>query len=1323
MIFICLISLLSCSIVNVDDDEYTEGYNQTSTGTQTQAGIDDSANLAEGKARLRIQFKDSGARTVLPHLNLQNFVLTGKMAGGAETELLKSATKSGFSGKSIEILTGSWEFTMKADVAEGSTVAAGVTVFKDTISKNIGSGTHSLSFELKPFTESGMAVTSGEVKVTLTLSEEAKPDMAIATLKDSSEQVKDSKTYPESGSLVSGSTITYQNSAIEEGTYHLAIEFYSMNEQGGKVKQNTWEAIVRIVPGLKAVAEVTNFNLNEVYHITYENVDGANPVGGSVQIKTYSRKSDEITLSEYEKSGSYFMGWYEEPSFPSSSSTVTKLNPKTTTQDKTFYALWAKNEIYIKSEGSGMGYSEESAVPNFEKAIDAMKKVKEKAGEALSFTFKICGEVTGAQVLPSTLTTDTATKLTLTGKNGLGTDGKPLDALKGNDTITVLKMETAVPVEMKNITVSGGKCGIESSEDISTLTLESGSLITENKCGINFGGGTLVIKDGSSVSGNNKGGMNGAGIYVAGGTVDMKGGKISGNEASGSGGGVYLFGGTFSMTGGEISDNKADSNGGAIFNSGASISMSGTAYIPLGSNGLNDVYLAKNRTITVAGELTLPTGSDDIAATITANEWKRGVKVLSAPDGQEIADDITKNFAYTSSGWKAKVSNDKKTAFLDAPIYVAPNGADEENTPGTKQNPFKTIKRSVQELKTAVGGDLTIYVDGTLAEPQEIPADFAKSMADSLTIKGEDDASMINADKKGTALTIKTEVPVKIIKFTIKNGKADSTGGGIYIEENNADVTLGDGTVSGGVLITANEAQKGGGIYNKGKLTIKYGVSITSNTAKDGSHSQGGGIYNEGTFVMEDGTISSNRTEVTTNGYGGGGIANINSTASVYILGGAIKGNTTTQYGGGILNYQGKIFVSGNATIGGSGTDKNTADDRGGGIYTEGGYWYLGYDEVNSEKEWTGKIAGNTAVKGGGIYSSSAVITMNSGSIESNVADSIGGAVYEADASQLKMSGSAVIVPGSDQKNDVYLEHEKTITVSGSLENENLVALITIPEGDYTAGTQVLAGDAVSSECYKFRVRKPDSKPEMLLIGSDGKLVPIITFPNGSNYGTTINSGTEENPGDGLEYDVYKYSYLNYDNIKISVTNPYETCGFTMSVKIDGNDWTNGNISEQVLDDGFHTFYTKLEKSGAETAEMTKRLYVNIKKVKIALNNGSEIKDFKKDYFHGGVYINNQYVKDWDYADFSNTHFDPNGFSTTLDKKDADFICEVRDAYMGDSKKGKNSEPLRDAYRKYTLSEIIHTTSLSFNSQWYNKGGNAGKYLTLVLAYTITNDE
>ncbi|MBQ6029315.1 MAG: hypothetical protein IJL24_07315 [Treponema sp.] len=147
------------------------------------------------------------------------------------------------------------------------------------------------------------------------------------------------------------------------------------------------------------------------------------------------------------------------------------------------------------------------------------------------------------------------------------------------------------------------------------------------------------------------------------------------------------------------------------------------------------------------------------------------------------------------------------------------------------------------------------------------------------------------------------------------------------------------------------------------------------------------------------------------------------------------------------------------------------------------------------------------------------------------------------------------------------------------------------------------------------------------------------------------------------------------------------------------------------------------KKNGEETMEITKRVYVGIRKVSITLTD-AEIKNFSKDYFKGGVYINGREVRRWNsWTDFSDTHFNTYSFSVTLDKKDSDFICSTADAYMASNSKGKNTDPLRDAYRKYKLSDLIGTGYIEMNSGTYNNGGNASDTLTLAMWYTKANAE
>ena len=79
--------------------------------------------------------------------------------------------------------------------------------------------------------------------------------------------------------------------------------------------------------------------------------------------------------------------------------------------------------------------------------------------------------------------------------------------------------------------------------------------------------GNLTIEDSSNGGGKITGGYNksdsnaiGGGVYVNGGTLNLKGGSIEGNKAEGTnvyGLGVAVYGGTFNLNGGRISNNEA----------------------------------------------------------------------------------------------------------------------------------------------------------------------------------------------------------------------------------------------------------------------------------------------------------------------------------------------------------------------------------------------------------------------------------------------------------------------------------------------------------------------------------------------------------------------------------------------------------------------------------------------------------------------------------------------------------------------------------------------------------------------------------------------
>ena len=117
-----------------------------------------------------------------------------------------------------------------------------------------------------------------------------------------------------------------------------------------------------------------------------------------------------------------------------------------------------------------------------------------------------------------------------------------------------------------------------------TFDMYGGSISGNNQLGWNYNGdgGGVYISSGSfnlhdgTITGNN--GYWGGGVNLYSGAFNMEGGKISNNTAgrNGTGGGVYVYNGTFTMTGGEISGNRSNGSGaGVILDGNGSFIMTG----------------------------------------------------------------------------------------------------------------------------------------------------------------------------------------------------------------------------------------------------------------------------------------------------------------------------------------------------------------------------------------------------------------------------------------------------------------------------------------------------------------------------------------------------------------------------------------------------------------------------------------------------------------------------------------------------------------------------------------------------------------------------
>jgi predicted outer membrane repeat protein len=120
-----------------------------------------------------------------------------------------------------------------------------------------------------------------------------------------------------------------------------------------------------------------------------------------------------------------------------------------------------------------------------------------------------------------------------------------------------------------------------------------------------------------------------------------------------------------------------------------------------------------------------------------------------------------------------------------------------------------------------------------------------------------------------------------------------------------------------GLTIADGKASQGGGILNKGTLTVE-GCTIANNSAPSG---QGGGILNKGTLTLTDSTVANNQSA------SGGGMDN-SPRATASLTNCTVADNSARRTGGGIAS-RGKVTLV-NCTVA-----ANSAKS-GGGVFHEG---------------------------------------------------------------------------------------------------------------------------------------------------------------------------------------------------------------------------------------------------------------------------------------------------------------------------------------------------------------------------------------------------
>ncbi len=177
----------------------------------------------------------------------------------------------------------------------------------------------------------------------------------------------------------------------------------------------------------------------------------------------------------------------------------------------------------------------------------------------------------------------------------------------------------------------------------------------------------------------------------------------------------------------------------------------------------------------------------------------------------------------------------------------------------------------------------------------------------------------------------------------------------IFAINSSGNLTLNDTTVSGGVAVGSFPANFGGGVYNRGTLTLtRSTVSGNSAAAFGGGVSSSGGSFGDpytktsSTATLTNSTVSGNSAGLCGGGVsnGGGTEAPYNSTAT--LTNSTVSGNNSAGNGGGVCNGFDSTLTLTHSTVSG-----NSAVNRGGGVYNFG-------DNVTATLRRS-LISGNTA--------------------------------------------------------------------------------------------------------------------------------------------------------------------------------------------------------------------------------------------------------------------------------------------------------------------------------------------------------------------------
>ena len=531
----------------------------------------------------------------------------------------------------------------------------------------------------------------------------------------------------------------------------------------------------------------------------------------------------------------------------------------------------------------------------------------------------------------------------------------------------------------------------------------SGAATDQGGGGIFNDGGRVAIQAGTTISRNVADGAagSGGGIFSAGGIVTVDDSDVTHNTAVRAGGGIEFVTGTIEVTGSNVNDNSALGGGTNAPGNGGGLHVTGSA----GETGYVRILDSAFRR--------------NVAAKQGGAIWNQAGNIMTV-SGTAIRKNTASGDASDDGG--GGIFNNGGRLAISAVTFVFENHAN--GVAGSGGGIFSmggavTIESNTNVLEnhaSRAGGGLE-FVNAEAIIKDTLIYDNTAGVGGS---PNPGDGGGMHVTGSGSTIAMS--------HVTVRNNQAARQGGGLWNDAGSSltvdflsevidNDAMGDGATDGGggifnnggtlnvgrITISNNSASgadgAGGGIYSTGGWVGIYDdTSISGNQA-----TRGGGIFNGGRLHVSTSTVSSNTAT------DGGGIYNSGVVARVDLFDSDIDQNVALRRGGGMWNEAGAVMaLSTNARVTANRASGPAADDGGGGVFNNGGRLALGIGASVA-----GNMADGDAGSGGGILSLNGVVTLFESSITNNTAVRAGGGVELVtgvfDATHSRIDGNMAI--------------------------------------------------------------------------------------------------------------------------------------------------------------------------------------------------------------------------------------------------------------------------------------------------------------------------